>query len=91
MKKEDISKSQANIFKIFPSPPPLPAARQALPGGERGSVRGRIPCLREAASAKAGEIRIALPLFSLIGQGFVDQHHRDIIFNRVEQVTGFAD
>jgi len=86
MKKEDISKSQANIFKIFPSPLPC------LPAG-RGGVRGRIPCLREVplCGTKAGEIRTALPLFSLIGKGFVDQHHGDIIFNRVEQVTGFAD
>jgi hypothetical protein len=37
------------------------------------------------------EIRIGLPLFSLIGKGFVDQHHGDIIFNGKEQVTGLAD
>jgi hypothetical protein len=73
MRKEVISKSQATIFKIFPSPPPSP---------RRGEGKGEGP---------HSEIRIDLPLFSLIGKGFVDQHHGDIIFNGVEQVTGFAD
>jgi hypothetical protein len=29
--------------------------------------------------------------FSFIGERFVDQHHRDIILNGIEQATGFAD
>ncbi len=37
------------------------------------------------------EIRIGLPFFSLIGKSFVDQHHRDIVLDRIEQMTGLAD
>jgi hypothetical protein len=30
-------------------------------------------------------------LFSFVGEGFIDQHHRDIVFDGIEQATGFAD
>jgi hypothetical protein len=33
----------------------------------------------------------AFLLFSLIGKSFVNQHHRDIVLNGIEQATGFAD
>jgi hypothetical protein len=32
-----------------------------------------------------------LSLFSLIREGFIDEHYRDIFPNGVNQMTGFAD
>jgi hypothetical protein len=51
------------------------------------------PCLREVppCGTKAGEIRNGLPFFPLIRKSFVNQHHGDIVSNRIEQVAGFAD
>jgi hypothetical protein len=34
---------------------------------------------------------VLILLFSLIGKSFINQHHGDIVFNRIEQVAGFAD
>jgi hypothetical protein len=29
--------------------------------------------------------------FSLDGKSFIDQHHRDVLFNGIKKMTGFAD
>jgi hypothetical protein len=43
-----------------------------------------------AMTARPGMVG-ALPVFSFIRKGFVDQHDRDIIFDLVEEAARFAD
>jgi hypothetical protein len=43
-----------------------------------------------AMTATSGMVG-ALPVFSFIRKGFVDQHDRDIIFDLVDEATRFAD
>jgi hypothetical protein len=43
-----------------------------------------------AMTARPGMVG-ALPVFSFIRKGFVDQHDRDIIFDLVDEATRLAD
>jgi len=69
---------------------PLPPGRAYLPVGNGGGEGGGV--LVTGIYLGFGVWDLVLFLFlSFVGKSFVDQHHRDIILDGIEQMAGFTD